>query len=304
MARLRVVMARGAVAALVLLTSAAHAASATPSCRARLESAYASAKMPGDLAALCAPAQGGGGSWLSDTELGAEVDIVRYWDLLRLADDIDHPALNAPLADTLLPDILARTTADTVVPSSWWDRFQAWLKQRLADSEDVDLSWLEDWLRLLDRHSELFAVVMRVSVVLSLVGVLYLILREIELHGGISWRWRRKPRLANLDTRAVRPALAALRWAEIQMLPAAARPAALLRWLLLELHTRALLPQDDSLTNREQLGLLSARMPSLREPFARVLDELEPCIYGGHLPPAVDELAARVAALREAASKA
>lgn len=85
-----------------------------------MESAYASAKMPGDLAALCAPAQGDGGSWLSDTELGAEVDIVRYWDLLRLADDIDHPALNAPLADTLLPDILARTTADTIIPSSWW----------------------------------------------------------------------------------------------------------------------------------------------------------------------------------------
>lgn len=304
MSRVQVALAHGAVAALVLLTSVAHAANATASCRARLESAYASATLPRDLADLCAPAQGHGGSWLRDTELGAEVDIVRYWDLLRLADDIDHPALNAPLAHTLLPGILARTTVDTIVPASWWERFQAWLKQRLDGNEDVDLSWLDDWLRVLDRHSELLAVVMRVSVVLSLVGVLYLILREIELHGGINWRWRRKPRPVNLDTRADRPALAPLGWAEIQMLSAAARPAALLRWLLLELHARALLPQDDSLTNREQLGLLAARMPTMREPFARVLDELEPCIYGGHVPPAVDELAARVAALREAASKA
>ena len=300
-------MARGAVAALVLLASAAHAAatSATPSCRVRLERAYTAGTMPDNLAALCTPAQvdSDGQSWLTDIELGVEVDIVRYWDLLQLADDIDRAASNAPLAATLLTDILARITVDATVPSSWWDRFQAWLKERLADNEDVDWSWLEDWARLLDRHSELLAVVMRVCVVLTLVGVLYLILREIELHGGIAWRWRRKPRLAHLDRRADSPTIPPLSWAEIQALPAAIRPAALLGWLLREFHARALLPHDDSLTNREQLGLLGARMPALREPFARLLDDLEPCIYGSHVPPALDELAVRVTALREAATK-
>ncbi len=307
MTRGRVAMARGAVAALVLSTSVAHAAttSAPPTCRARLETAYTTGKMPATLAALCRPVQDEGDEhgWLRDTKLGAEVDIVRYWDLLRLADDIDRAVPKAPLTHALLPDILAQTKVEAHAPPSWWDRFQAWLKERLKDHEDVDLSWLDAWVRVLDRHSELLAVVTRVTVVLTLVGALYLVLREIELQGGMAWPWRRKPRRAALDIHTDKPASAPLSWAEIQALPAAARPAALLHWLLFELHARALLPQDNSLTNREQLGLLGARMPSLHEPFARVLDDIEPCIYGGHPPPAVDELAARVSALRDAASK-
>ena len=310
MARLRIAMARGAVAALVLLASVVHGAttSAAATCRARLESAYTSGRMPDNLAALCTPAQGAGDSpehsWLSDTKLGAEVDIVRYWDLLRLADDIDRAVPKAPLAHALLSHILAQTNVDAHVPPSWWERFKVWLKERLKNNEDVDLSWLDAWVSTLDLHSELLAVVMRVSVVLTLVAALYLVLREIELQGGIGWPWRRKPRRPPRDSRAGKPASAPLSWAEIQALPAAARPAALLRWLLFELHARALLAQDDSLTNREHLGLLGARVPSLHEPFARVLDDIEPCIYGGHMPPAVDELAARVSALRDAATKA
>lgn len=302
-------MARSAVAVLMVLANVTHAATpgAATGCRVRLESAYTAGTMPDNLAALCAPAQVDNPddrqNWLTAIELGAEVDIVRYWDLLRLADDIDRAASNAPLAPTLLTDILAQTSVDAPLRSSWWDRFQTWLKERLADNEDADLSWLDDWVRLLDRHSEMLGVMARVSVVLTLVGVLYLILREIELHGGIAWRWQRKPQRIDIDKRADTSALPPLSWGEIQALPATIRPAALLSWLLGEFHARALLPHDASLTNREQLALLGARKPALREPFTCVLDDLEPCIYGGHVPPALDELAARVIALRDAATK-
>lgn len=303
------VMARVAVAALVLLASVVHAAphDVPSTCRARLENAYTTGKMPANLAVLCAPADASAEriepSWLTATELGAEVDIVRYWDLLRLADDIDSAARQAPLSHALLPDILAQTTVDVSQPPSWWQRFQAWLKARLKDDEDLDLSWLDDWLRMLDRHSGLLEVVMRITVVLTLVAALYLVLREIELLGGFAWRWRHKPHRPALASRATTSVPAPLSWAEVQASPAATRPAALLRWLLFELHAHGLLPRDESLTNREQLSLLAARMASLHGPFARVLDDVEPCIYGGHAPVAVEELATRVSALREAAIK-
>jgi len=299
---------RLALAALMLLASAVQAASthSGPSCRARLEQAYTRGTMPDNFAALCgagdAAGQGHDRDWLSELELGAEVDIVRYWDLLRLADDLDGGASPLPLAKALLPDILAQTRLDATPPPSWWDRFQAWLNKRLDQQDDVDWAWLEKWVRMLERHGEALAVAFRIMVVLTLVGVLYLILREVEIHGGLAWPWRRKARRAPLVSAVHAGTAPPLDFAAVLALPASARTSALLRWLQLELYASKRLPDDDSLTNREQLALLAGHSPPLAAPYARVLDAVEPCIYGGHAPVALDELAAQVSALRDAAA--
>ena len=270
-------------------------------CYPRLVAAYTSGSLPADLRQLCDTDHRPQRAWLASIELGAEVDIVRYWDLLQLAADLDRAAPTPPLADTLLAGILAETSVQTVAPPSWLDRLQAWLKARLGEGDDADLAWLEDWLKKLADHRVLLDVMLRVTVVLTLVAALYVVLREIEIGGGWQWPWRALGRTRPI-TKLDMPAVAApLRWSEVLAMPAAARPAALLRWLLLELRARQLLPGDTSLTNRELLQLLQTPHPALAAPFAALLDELEPCLYGDHTVPSLAALTSRVAALCDAA---
>jgi hypothetical protein len=295
---------RAALGVVALLAAGyACAAPTAPSCQARLRAAYTSASLPADLRQLCDDDHDPDRRWLASIELGAQIDIVRYGDLLQLAADLDRPAQRLSLVDTLLPEILAETSRPALPPPSWAERVRAWLRERLGGRDGVAPQWLQDWLTRFTAHRELLDVLLRITVVLTLVGALYVVLREVEIGGGWRRLWRRSGRHAPPALRAAPAAATPLRWSDVLALPVTEQPSALLHWLLLELHTRQLLPSDTSLTNRELLTLLRTPHPTLHAPFAALLDALEPYLYGAHPLPSIDALTVQVTALHNAAQR-
>ena len=297
--------ARRAALLLVLLVGASHAPRLLghpiiPTCHGQLMAAYTSGSLPDNLRQLCDPDHRPQRAWLAHVKLGADVDIVRYWDLLQLAADLDRNPSNATLNDSLLASVLAETSKQSAMPQSWLDRLRAWLKEQFDEHSDSDLAWLEAWLAKLARYQGVLEILLRVTVVLTLVAAVYVVLREVEIGGGWRWPWQRGKRNPPITRLDMPTAVTPLRWSDVLAIPVTARPAALLRWLILEFNARQLLPGDASLTNRELLALLQIARPTLGSSFAALLDELEPCIYGKQALGQIDALTVRVTDLHQA----
>jgi hypothetical protein len=302
MSQFHVANVRRAALLVLLLVGSCHTPyllgdQSTANCHGRLIAAYTSGSLPDNLRQLCDTDHHPTRAWLANIELGADLDIVRYWDLQQLAADIDHTVPTATLSDPLLASVLAETTKQLARSPSWLERLRTWLDERLRARGDADLAWLENWLEKLARHQGLLELVLRVTVVLVLVFALYVVLREIEIGGGWRWPWVRTDRKTPITKLDTPTAVVPLLWSDVLAMPASVRPAALLRWLLLEFGARQLLPGDASLTNRELLARLQIARPALCSPFAALLDELEPCIYGQQQLPHIDALTQRVADL-------
>ena len=275
--------------------------SLTTNCAPSLVAAYQNGTLPADFLDLCPAAPGADLDWLTSIELGDDVDILRYWDLLGVAADLDKPVGLSLLDHGVLPAIVAETEAHKPQPSDWFERLRAWLRRWLENQgHDVDLEWLQ---RLLDRVTPpdwAVEVLLRITVVVVLVSALYIVLREIELpRGWRKQRWRgSKPRVEPPPSQIASEALS---WESALAARPGDRPGALLRWLFRELSAHGLLPDDRCMTNREQLARLALARSDLRIDFHAIIDLVEPLMFGSSTPDSatLSALETRVAAFHE-----
>ncbi len=165
-------------------------------------------------------------------------------------------------------------------PLSLWERILRWLQQR-PDHNTTEPAWmrkLAEWMK----HIPPSAAHITFWSLFALLVVLLIALIVIELRAS---RVLRRRAVAATPAQSADPGITTLETAlsldDIDRLPLAARPGALLRWLLRALATRGALPADTTMTNRELARQLS---PTKTDEFLRFIDCIEPVVYGDVAP--------------------
>lgn len=278
-------------------SSAAHDARG---CETGLSTAYTRHALPPNMHALCGSSAHD--AWLTQIELGPDVDIVRYWDLRSIAADLDRVSVQLPLDANKLAGVLVEMERAAQPPRSWWRRLREWAAEWMGADIDLDSQWFKDLLTRFAPPAWLGELVLRISVVLTLVAALYVVLREIELGRGRRSSDRRAPRSEQMTV--VTGAVSAYSWQDMIGAPLAERPAAMLRWLVAVLVAHNLLPPNPCLTNREQVAYLGSIRPNLSRDFSTVVAAIEPTVFGRQQlsPSDLNALAVRVKALGDIAS--
>jgi len=201
-------------------------------------------------------------------------------------EDLQHIG-NAPaVADPAQPPRMTtlRSVLDSMEkeaeqrPLSWWNRFENWIRELLKRRIEGNGSWLEEWLQKWS-PSELFLKITLYSLVgLVILLAILVVLNELRA-AGVLRRGAAAEAKTSLpgdvpETRAV----ASL--ADLQRLPLAARPAALLCILVNALVNAGRLSTERSLTYRELTRRASFHDESQRASFARIATAAERSVYG------------------------
>lgn len=179
-----------------------------------------------------------------------------------------------------LPELLARTLAvEPTPPLSWWQRFKDWLAKKLAGSGKPDYRWLTEFLKSLDPPDWLAEVILRVSIAVILLLALAVVVNELRAAKLASWLQRRSRTQRASRAPGVNDA-GGLTWKDVANLPPGRQPGALLCLVLQELIGRGLLPDDQSLTNREMLVRLSVAADVHAAPFAQLAAAADAVLFG------------------------
>jgi hypothetical protein len=195
-----------------------------------------------------------------------------------------------------LPELLARTLqVKPTPPLSWWQRFKDWLAQKLRGSDETDYRWLTEFLKSLDPPEWLADLILRASVAVILLLALAVVVNELRAADLASWLQRRS-RTQRANRAPAATGAARLTWKDVTNLPPSQQPAALLRLVLQALIERGLLPDDQSLTNREMLALLGAAARTPAAPFAELAAAADAVLFGNRVM-----VAAQLAPLQQAA---
>jgi hypothetical protein len=195
-----------------------------------------------------------------------------------------------------LPELLARTLeVQPTPPVSWWQRFMDWLAQKLRGGGESDYRWLTEFLKSLDPPEWLADLILRASVAVMLLLALAVVVNELRAANLSSWLQRRS-RTQRASRVPAATGAARLAWKDVANLPPGQQPAALLRLVLQELIERGLLPDDQSLTNREMLARLGAAARAHAAPFAELAAAADAALFGDRAV-----VAAQLAPLHQAA---
>lgn len=218
-------------------------------------------------------------------------------DLRALLGSFRRPPAGVGRFDfAALPELLARTLqVEPTPPVSWWQRFKDWLAQKLRGSSESEYRWLSEFLKSLDPPEWLADLVLRASVAVVLLLALAVVVNELRAANPRSWLQRRSRRQRAGSVSAAIGA-ARLAWKDVTSLPPGQQPAALLRLVLQELIARGLLPDDQSLTNRELLARLGAAARAHAAAFSELAAASDAVLFGNRMV-----AAAQLAPLHQAA---
>ncbi len=218
-------------------------------------------------------------------------------DLRALLGSFRSPPAGVERFDlAALPELLARTLeVEPKPPVSWWQRFKDWLAQKLRGSGESDYRWLTQFLKSLDPPEWLADLILRASVAVILLLALAVVVNELRTANLSTWLQRRS-RMQRAGRVPAAAGAAKLAWKDVTNLPPAQQPAALLRLVLQELIERGLLPDDQSLTNREMLARLGAAARAHAAAFAELAAAADAVLFGNRLV-----VAAQLAPLHQAA---
>ena len=218
-------------------------------------------------------------------------------DLRALLGSYRSPPAGVERFDfSALPELLARTLqVEPAPPVSWWQRFKDWLGKKLRGSGESDYRWLAEFLKSLEPPAWLADLILRGSVAAILLLALAVVVNELRAANLSSWLQRRsRKQRASLVPAAA--GAAKLAWKDVPSLPPAQQPAALLRLVLQELIERGLLPDDQSLTNREMLARLGTAARAHVAAFAELATAADSVLFGNRMV-----AAAQLAPLHQAA---
>lgn len=229
--------------------------------------------------------------------LGLQTTPNQLRDLRALLDSYRSPPAGVERFDfAALPELLARTLqVEPTPPLSWWQRFKDWLAQKLRGSDETDYRWLTEFLKSLDPPEWLADLILRASVAVILLLALAVVVNELRAADLASWLQRRS-RTQRANRVPAATGAARLTWKDVTNLPPGQQPAALLRLVLQALIERGLLPDDQSLTNREMLALLGAAARTPAAPFAELAAAADAVLFGNRVM-----VAAQLAPLQQAA---
>jgi len=218
-------------------------------------------------------------------------------DLRALLGSYRSPPASVERFDfAALPELLARTLqVEPTPPVSGWQRFKDWLAQKLRGSGQSDYRWLTDFLTSLDPPEWLADLILRASMAVILLLALAAVVNELRAANLSSWLQRRS-RTQRANRVPAATGAARLAWKDVASLPPSQQPAALLRLVLQELIESGLLPDDQSLTNREMLARLGAAARAHAAPFAELAAAADAVLFGNRAV-----VAAQLAPLHQAA---
>lgn len=207
------------------------------------------------------------------------------------ADEARPPAASMALQIGDVAAILDALEQSPPPPLSWWDRllarFDAWLQRHSADAEPP--AWLRDLLQGIS--GEAVIAILWLLLCLLVVALGGIVITELRA-AGVGRRRRGAPvavrasREGGPSARAAAPTLA-----QIAVLPLRDRPGALLRLAIVALTARALLPDDNTLTNGELLRLLEARAAPEAGAFRQLAHGADSAVYGAREPRPEDVVA-------------
>lgn len=244
--------------------------------------------MPEHFGALCSPADGG---WARSLELGSVDDTERSADLRALAADFDTGPRGAGLARPALAAIVEGLALEEEKSRNWFERFIDWLRAKFDTEPDVEQARaFFEWLYAHLPPPWVGEIVFRLLAVTVVLGALYVVLRALENRPARPARSQSSTPGREVEMRAAARAKGreVIDFETLAELPLAARPGAMLSWLIGELAAAGCLPSDSSLTNHECGERLREGNAMLAEAFDGVVSRLEPLIFGTREPVEVD----------------
>jgi len=220
-------------------------------------------------------------AWVDKTSLAnhehpslAQLADLRYF----LLGTFNQPQPGRTLDFSRLESILAETldTDDHDQGQNWWERLLSWLRQRHKDREDVDLSWLEEWLENFSFSKTTAGFITYSVVALLLMLAVGLVINEVRLarQGRPEFRPHRTARRGTTGTAPV----AADTPPNAQQLPG--KVPELLNLCIDYLIRNQRLPEARSSTNREFLRHLLHSGDSAASGFDQLLQQAESVLYG------------------------
>ena len=187
----------------------------------------------------------------------------------------DFKGLNELLAKTL---VVQGEKAKTL-----WERFVDWLKQQ-QPGNNTDWEWLQKLLRDLQLPEWFGTWLLRGTIALTLLLALGIIVIEIRASEQFRLFRKRTKSDVNSKTRAAHlQQKSSPNRQQIAMLPLAQQPAALLNWIISELVSRNLLPDNRSLTNGEYCVAIHRRNAQAALGFSELMGFIDKTIYGNRL---------------------
>jgi hypothetical protein len=197
---------------------------------------------------------------------------------------LDHAGLKA-----LLDDTLVKKPGKKV---SLRERFFEWLRSLFPEPSEEDSRKWEAWLKAIMPPAWVIELIWRLSIAALLILALWFVVNEVRL-SGMRIRLRRKP--GGLAGDALLPDTVRAPDTRAVNIDEADAPA-LLRYAIRVLNTRGQLPERQSATVRELLGLLRQTAPQAINSFEIIGLCAERGLFGGSLPEREDLAAARAAA--------
>jgi len=184
--------------------------------------------------------------------------------------------LDQILSDTLVVGANAKKL-------SWWDKFLAWLEEKLRTQDSTDLKWLEDILKALTFSEETRKFILYGSFAIIILLALAIVGNELKAGGIFRCRTRAKRSVdASVSTSTSNMSKALLTPESVQKLPQQMQPQALLNLCINHLIRSEKLPDDRSRTNREFLRLFgNTNNQNLAQSFRDLVERAERSLYGG-----------------------
>ncbi len=180
------------------------------------------------------------------------------------------------LSDTLVVDANAKKIG-------WWERFLAWLEDKIRTQDDADLKWLEDILKALTFSEETRKFILYGSFAIIVLLALSIVVNELKA-GGL-FRRRTRSRLSTSSQTSAGSNMTdveLLTTDSIQKMPQQMQPQALLSMCIDQLIRCGKLPDDRSRTNREFLKLFgSGGNQTVTRSFQDLVERAERSLYGG-----------------------
>ena len=162
---------------------------------------------------------------------------------------------------------------------SWWQEFLAWFEQLLPEETERDLGVLRDWLARLVPPQWLAERLYEGTLFLIIALALWVVVNELRQGGWRPRLGRRARRGATSEYRHAANRLPDL--AALKRLPFAQALPLLLPYLVERLTQAGRLQRAASATPRELAGALKASADPAADTFARLVEAVEPAIYGG-----------------------
>lgn len=226
---------------------------------------------------------------LENERISQQVDIPLFSDatqvtLQELHDLFTEYTLSVPESrldfaglDQLLQETLV--IPDEKSPN-FWERFLEWLKQQQLEN-NADWKWLQELLSNLQPPQWLGTLIFRGAISLTLLLALAIVVNEIRLSEGFPFFRKRSKKLQTGRTQgAFIQAQEVPDFHQITTMPLHQQPAALLNWMIAELVSKNLLPDNRSLTNGEYCSVIRQRENRAALGFSDLIGLLDDTIYG------------------------